>query len=538
MTNRASRVFRTTRLLFLFVVCPLVLSGCPKLLCNFGVTDMCETEETEEAYAVTYSANGADSGSVPTDSNDYEEGQMVTVLSNTGNLARTGYSFAGWNTTADGNGTTYTSGNTFEIGSAHVTLYATWGRWSGIKQFGASFGDDTAEGVVVDSSGNVYVGGWTDGDLGERLPGDHSRGYGDIILTKYDASGTQQWIIQTGTLLGDFGLDVAVDSSGNVYVTGVTEGGLSVPTCRDWTGCGEHAGFYDPFLMKYDSSGTQQWVKQTGTSEYEKASSVAVDSSGNAYVTGYTSGDLSGTNAGDADVFLIKYDSSGTQEWIKQIGTSREDVAKGVAVDSSGNVYVTGFTEGSLSGTNVGDRDIFLMKYDASGAQQWIKQIGTSAVDAGSGVAADSSGNVYVTGWTLGALTGTNAGRRDIFLTKYDSSGTQQWMKQIGTSAAERGKHVAVDSSGNAYVTGWTRGALSGTNVGDHDIFLMKYDSSGTQQWINQIGTPVKDQGEGITVDAFDNVYVTGNTEGDLAGTNAGGTDIFLMKYDTSGNLQ
>ena len=264
----------------------------------------------------------------------------------------------------------------------------------------------------------------------------------------------------------------------------------------------------------------------------------AVDSSGNAYVTGFTEGDLSGTNAGDDDVFLIKYDSSGMQEWIKQIGTPREDVAKGVAVDSSGNVYVTGFTEGDLSGTNVGDRDIFLMKYDASGTQQWIKQFGTSAVDAGSGVAADSSANLYVAGWTLGALTGTNAGRRDIFLTKYDSSGTQQWIKQIGTSAAEKGKHVAVDSSGNAYVTGWTRGALSGTNAGDHDVFLVKYDSSGTQQWIKQIGTPVKDQGEGITVDALDNVYVTGNTEGDLVGTNAGGSDVFLLKYDTDGNLQ
>ena len=99
-TDRTSRLDRSLKTLVLFLACVVGLSGCPQLLCDIGITGQCVT------YTVTYSANGATSGSVPTDSNDYEEGQTVTVLSNTGNLARTGYSFTGWNTTTDGNGTT------------------------------------------------------------------------------------------------------------------------------------------------------------------------------------------------------------------------------------------------------------------------------------------------------------------------------------------------------------------------------------------------------------------------------------------------
>ena len=112
----------------------------------------------------------------------------------------------------------------------------------------------------------------------------------------------------------------------------------------------------------------------------------------------------------------------------------------------------------------------------------WTKQIGTSSSDRGEDVAVDSSGNVYVTGQTDGALTGTNAGDYDIFLTKYNSSGDQQWMRQTGASSSDQGHGVAVDSSGNAYVTGYTDSSLTGSNAGDYDIFLLKYDTNGNLQ--------------------------------------------------------
>jgi len=166
-----------------------------------------------------------------------------------------------------------------------------------------------------------------------------------------------------------------------------------------------------------------------------------------------------------------------------QLGTSSDDLAYGIATDSSANVYVTGFTMGGLDGTNAGSYDIFLVKYNSSGTKQWTKQLGTSSYDYASGVATDSSANVYVTGVTMGGLDGTNAGSADIFLVKYNSSGTKQWTKQLGTSGIDSGNGVATDSSANVYVTGSTTGGLDGnTSAGSYDLFVAKYSSSGIKQ--------------------------------------------------------
>ena len=156
---------------------------------------------------------------------------------------------------------------------------------------------------------------------------------------------------------------------------------------------------------------------------------------------------------------------------------------------------MTGSTGGGLDGnTNLGKEDIILVKYNSSGTKQWTRQLGTSSYDYGNGVTTDSSDNIYVTGSTLGNLDGnTNInlgvivtfswGNSDIFLVKYDSSGTKQWTKQLGTSSSELGEGVTTDSSGYIYVTGVTGGGLDeNTNSGSYDIFLVKYNSSGIRQ--------------------------------------------------------
>ena len=149
--------------------------------------------------------------------------------------------------------------------------------------------------------------------------------------------------------------------------------------------------------------------------------------------------------------------------------------------------------------TSSGNHDIFLVKYNSSGTKQWTKQLGTSSSDSGNGVTIDSSGSIYVTGSTGGGLDGnTNYGNdcsvppgfwnsinncSDIFLVKYNSSGTKQWTKQLGTSSGDYGNDVTTDSSGNIYVTGSTWGGLDGnTNSGSYDIFIVKYNSSGIKQ--------------------------------------------------------
>ena len=264
---------------------------------------------------------------------------------------------------------------------------------------------------------------------------------------------------------------------------------------------------------------------------------MSVDSSGNAYITGTTTSGLDGnTNAGFGDMFLTKYNTGGTKQWTRQLGTSNNDLGNGVSVDSSGNAYVTGRTYGGLDGnTNAGSYDMFLIKYNTGGTKQWTRQLGTSGSDGGYGVSVDSSGNAYVTGSTTGGLDGnTNAGDYDMFLTKYNTGGTKQWTKQLGTSSGDYGYDVAVDSSGSAYVTGYTYGDLDGNaNAGEYDMFLTKYDTDGTKLWTKQLGSSSDDEGYGVSVDSSGNAYITGTTTGGLDGnTNAGSSDMFLTKYE------
>ena len=154
-----------------------------------------------------------------------------------------------------------------------------------------------------------------------------------------------------------------------------------------------------------------------------------MDSSNNIYVTGTTGGGLDGnTGLGGADIFLVKYNSSGTKQWTKQFGSSSNEFARDVTIDSTDNIYVTGFTGGGLDGnTNSGSEDLYLVKYNSSGTKQWIQQLGTESIDRGYGIVKDSSDNIYVTGYTEGGLDGnTNSGDNDTFLVKYNSDGVLQ----------------------------------------------------------------------------------------------------------------
>ncbi len=352
------------------------------------------------------------------------------------------------------------------------------------------------------------------------------------------AAGTVEWTRQLGTPSRDYVNDISTDSSGHVYVLVNTEGGIDDNT---------NAGGKDFFVVKYDSAGVKQWTQQLGSSSNEYSKGISTDSSGNVYVTvrSYL-GDLDGnTNLGDNDVFVVKYDSAGVKQWTQQLHSDTEERLEdgGIATDSSGNIYVTGVTYGGtgwdgeellLDGnTNAGEGDIFVVKYDSGGIKQWTQQIGTSNQDYSEGITTDSNGNVYVTGWTEGGLDGnTNAGDADLFVIKYDSDGVKQWTQQMGTSSRDYASGISIDNSNNVYVEGGTKGILDGNgNAGSWDIFVVKYDSSGNKQWTQQMGTSYSDGAKGISIDNTDTVYVTGNTEGSLDNnTNAGDKDLFLMK--------
>ncbi len=406
-------------------------------------------------------------------------------------------------------------------GSAQKSVKITVTPIGWTRQIGTNSIDEGV-GVATDKEGNIYITGFTNANL----DGNTNQGSADIFLTKYDTAGTRIWTRQLGTSGSDQGWGVGTDSAGNIYVTGCTFGNLDGNT---------NQGSGDIFLIKYDTSGTRIWTKQLGTTVDDAGLGVAVDPADNIYVTGYTFGNLDGNiNQGWYDIFLIKYDTSGTKHWTRQLGTNAIDEGLGVATDLAGNIYVTGFTDGNLNGnTNQGSADIFLTKYNTTGARIWTRQLGTSGSDQAWGVATDPTGNIYVTGYTFGDLDyNTNQGSGDTFLTKYDTGGTKLWTKQLGTRIDDAGLGVATDLSGNIYVTGMTLGSLDdNTNQGGNDIFLSMYDASGIKLWTKQLGTSVDDAGLGVATDAAGSVYVTGWTNGNLSGnTNQGGYDIVLIK--------
>jgi hypothetical protein len=396
-----------------------------------------------------------------------------------------------------------------DIACAETPYVAAWSRQMGTTS------DEWARSVGVDSAGNAYVTGYTGGSLyGSNLGND------DLVLTKYDSAGNAVWSRQAGTSGYDAGYSVTVDETGNSYVTGHTYGSFGGP----------NIGGRDIVLAKYDSSGNQAWSKQLGTPALENGHSVALDSSRNIYIGGATNGALGGTNVGQYDATLIKCDSSGNMLWARQFGTSANDHILSVAADSSGNAYVGGLTDGGLFASNAGWADNFLAKYDSSGNRLWSRQFGTPSNDRIESMATDTAGNVYVSGSTGGNLFGPGAGNWDAFLAKYSTSGNLLWSRQLGTAGADWGHALAVDAAGNAYLSGETDGDLGGA-VGSSDVFLAKYDAAGNIVWTQQIGTTEYDQGLSIALGPSDSAYVCGATSGSLGGDHVWGRDMFLTKF-------
>ena len=385
-----------------------------------------------------------------------------------------------------------------------------------VDQFGTSDSDHGTS-ITTDGNGNLYITGTTNGVLGVSSSG----GY-DAFIAKYDNDGGQVWLKQFGTSDSDGVYSIVIDGNGNLYVTGTTNGVLGE----------SNSGDYDAFIAKYDNDGGQVWLKQFGTSDTDRGHSIAIDGNGNLYVTGATNGVLGESNSGGYDAFIAKYDNDGGQVWLKQFGTSDYDEGNSITTDVSGNLYVVGAFPGEL---NNGYYDVFITKYDSNGGQVWLKQFGTSGSDAGVSIAIDVSGNLYVTGATTGEFPGaTNSNDSyDVFIAKYDNDGKQVWVDQFGTPDYDRGDSITIDGSGNLYVTGVTKSILSGEiNNGHLDVFVAKYGSDGSKIWVDQFGTLDYDEGNSITTDVSGNLYVVGKTAGTLPdGSNSGSYDAFIVKY-------
>lgn len=341
-----------------------------------------------------------------------------------------------------------------------------------------------------------------------------------------------EWIRQTGNANHQYGYQAAGSPSGDALIVGDTGGVLPGQTS---------AGGTDAYLLSYAASGSLNWGRQFGTGDEDSSLVVLSDPSGDIYVAADTMGTFPGqVSAGTMDTVLRRYDSSGNVVWTRQFGTSGWDFPRGGAIDSEGNVYVSGTTEGTFPGqTSAGGRDAFLRKYTSAGAVMWTRQYGTSGEDIGWGAAVDSSGSVYVSGRVQGALPGQAAqGDHDAFLQKYSSDGGLVWARQLGTSGYDDVLSVQVDSNDSVYVAGFVDGALPGqTALGQHDAFVRKYDSGGNAVWTRQFGSSQHDEIHTTVLDSTDRIYVAGFTAGALPGQSSfGGDDAFVRLYDGSGN--
>jgi hypothetical protein len=322
--------------------------------------------------------------------------------------------------------------------------------------------------VAVDVSGNVFV-----------------NGEGGII--KYNSSGIQQWQVP------GYGTAFAVDPSGNIYTMGQFD-----------------RTFYTiNAIVKYNSAGVEQWADST--QPFYRASALAVDASGNVYVTGWIWGGAPGTSY---DYLTVKWNSNGVRQWISRYTTQgyADDKPDAIVVDGSGNVYVTGYISNNVYGT---------VKYDSVGGQKWVASYSSGGYDFAIALAVDASGNVYVTG-NSGPI-----GNSDYATVKYNASGVQQWVARYDGpgKSYDDASAIALDAAGNIYVTG-----SSADSNGFTDFATIKYNPSGSQQWIARYNGPegYGDATAGIAVDGAGNVYVTG--------TSGGSSSIYTtIKYSQSG---
>ncbi len=375
-----------------------------------------------------------------------------------------------------------------------------------VKQYNQNIGTEGYD-ICLDSKGQIFITGYL------------SENGSDIFLLKTDSKGNRIYSISYGTVEGEKGYDIAISKADNIYITGYTGGDLDGNI---------NTGSLDVFLTKFDNIGNKVWTKLLGSvggwpsMVADIGFGVTTDNNNNIYIIGVTDGNFDGnTLIGYFDIFLVKYNSSGNKIWSKQIGTGGLDWGGDITSDLNNNIYITGYTEGDFDGhTNSGNSDCFIAKLDTNGNILWTDLIGSSESDNGYGIDTDDFGNVYVIGTTNGDLDGnTNQGGKDIFITKYDTNGNRIWTRQIGANDDDYGKSISVESSANFYITGTTYGNLDGNiNNGEGDIFVMKFNTNGEKLWSKLVGTNEIDREWGVDVDNNGNIYVTGYTKGYFPG--------------------
>jgi len=436
-------------------------------------------------------------------------------------------------------------------------------------------GDDAANGIAVDSAGAAYLtGNTTSSDFNTRVPlQPASRGASEAFVAKLSPDGSQ---LVYSTYLGssgeDVGYGIAVDSAGSAYVTGYTAANdfnTQAPLQSS------NRGDFDAFVAKLNPAGSAlSYSTYLGGTSGELASGIAVDGSGNAYVTGYTtSSDFNTRNpiqaayGGGFDLFVAAINPAGSAlVYSTYLGGADDDQGYGVAVDGAGNAYLTGSTASAdfpvknpLQPARRGSSDAFVTKINAAGAQlTYSTYIGGASSDAGLAITVDAAGSCYLVGDTTSTdfpvknpIQAANRGISDAFVVKLNAAGSDSvFATYLGGGRQDTAYGVAVNSAGAVYVTGSTsspdfnvNNALQSDNLGGADAFVTKISENGAQlSYSTYLGGSGNDSGLSIAVDGAGNAYVTGSTaaanfevKDPVQRTNRGSSDVFVAKISANG---
>jgi hypothetical protein len=454
-------------------------------------------------------------------SSDRDDGNAIAIDSG-GNVYVAGNSYWNWNgPSGQAPLRAYRGGRDIVVVKLNSSGTYQW------HTFYGSTDNDFGAAIAIDSGDNIYISG--DSVAAWNGPGDEAPlnafhedyyGYSDIFVLKLNSSGTYQWHTFYGSTDDDFGYGIALDSSGHINVIG--------ESYWTWNGPGDEAPLHarrgdgdtsDIFVLQLSSSGTYRWHTFYGSGDDDYVYSIATSNSGSIYVAGESFWTWSGPNGeepiharkGDdttRDIFILKLNSSGAYQWHTFYGSGNGDRAPAIAADSGGSVYATGMSMTAWNGDGAtpplhyhsGYSDIFVLRLNGSGTYQWHTFYGSNnSADYGTGIAVDSGGNIYVTGYSDGSWRGSNmeeplhpynysnvwnGNTYDMFVLKLDNSGAYQWHTFYGSTDDDYGLGLALDGSDNLYVTGTSWATWNGDGGtpplhayrGHSDIFVLKLE--------------------------------------------------------------
>ncbi|KUG09105.1 Ig-like domain-containing protein [Solirubrum puertoriconensis] len=398
----------------------------------------------------------------------------------------------------------------------------------------------SGQAVRTDAAGNVYVLG--------GMNGSHTFGTtslssstSDVTLSKFTSSGAWLWAVSIPSGTSDSPRGLAVAPNGDVYVSGTyDQGSITIGSTTHTS-----SGSADIFIAKYNTSGVLQWSTKAGSASTEFATGLAVDANNDLIVGGYFQGNLTFGNAGTLgltragstgnDIFVAKLSSAGTWVWsVRGGGADGQDYCRGLDVDAAGNIYLVGNFRNAGNATfggttltsNGGTNDILLAKLDNNGNWLWAIKGDGPGSDVAQGVAASSSGDVYVTGTSMATVTfggpgiainNTSTTTGDVFVAKASGAGVWRWAVRGGSTGTndDTGFDIDADASGNVYVTGAIAGSATfGTHglshTGSNDIFVAKLNDQGEWLWALQAGGSDFEEGLSIAADDNGSAYVAG----------------------------